>query len=160
MTSDQRSSVHVRSANPDDLEFILSLTPRLTDFDLPAWRNSDAIQASSDDLLRNALLTPPVGSAVLIASSASGERLGFIHLETEHEFFTAEPQGYVANLAVNGESEGKGIGKALMSAAETWTKVQGMQHLTLFVFAGNTGARTFYEKLGFAEDSLKLVKAV
>ena len=105
-------------------------------------------------------MTPPAGSAVLIASSASGERLGFIQLETEREFFTAEPQGYVANLAVKGESEGKGVGKALMSAAETWTKEQGMQHLTLFVFAGNTGARTFYEKLGFAEDSLKLVKAV
>ena len=108
-------------------------------------------------MLREALTTPPAGSAVLLASSRD-EPLGFVHLETTPEFFTGEPQGYVANLAVEETGEGKGVGKALMEAAEAWTRAQGMRHLTLYVFAGNARARTFYARLGFEEDSLKLVK--
>ena len=149
--------INVRPATADDLPFILSLVPRLVAFDMPPWRDADAVRASSEDLLRQAVTTPPAGSVVLLASSHN-EPLGFVHLETTPEFFTGEPQGYVANLAVKETGEGKGVGKALMEAAEAWTRAQGMRHLTLYVFAGNARARTFYARLGFEEDSLKLVK--
>ncbi len=148
---------NVRPATADDLPFILSLVPRLVTFGVPPWRDAEAIRASSEDLLSKALTAPPAGSAVLLASSHN-EPLGFVHLETTLEFFTGEPQGYVANLAVQETGEGKGVGKALMEAAEAWTKEQGMRHLTLYVFAGNAQAHTFYARLGFEEDSLKLTK--
>ena len=148
---------NVRPATADDLPFILSLVPRLVTFDLPPWRDAEAVRASSENLLRQAVTTPPAGSALLLASLVN-ESLGFVHVETTPEFFTNEPQGYVANLAVKETGEGKGVGKALMEAAEAWTKEQGMRHLTLYVFAGNARARTFYARLGFEEDSLKLIK--
>ena len=151
------TSINVRPATADDLPFILSLVPRLVAFDVPPWRDAEAIRASSGSLLREALTTPPAGSAVLLASSYD-EPLGFVHLETTPEFFTGEPQGYVANLAVKEMGEGKGVGKALVDTAQAWTRARGMRHLTLYVFAGNARARTFYARLGFEEDSLKLVK--
>ena len=152
-----KALISICPATANDLPFILSLVPRLVAFDVPPWRDADAVRASSEDLLQQAATTPPAGSAVLLAFSHD-EPLGFVHLETTPEFFTGELQAYVANLAVKETGEGKGVGKALMEAAEAWTKAQGMRHLTLYVFAGNARARTFYARLGFKEDSLKLVK--
>jgi len=43
-------------------------------------------------------------------------------------------------------------------AAEAWARARGLSRLTLEVFANNGGARAFYERLGFAEDSLRVVK--
>ena len=45
-----------------------------------------------------------------------------------------------------------------MEAAEAWTRSRGMRRLVLYVFAGNGHARGFYARLGFGEDSLKLIK--
>ena len=153
-------STSIRPATKADLPFILSLIPRLIEFDLPPWREPEAVRASSEKLLRDVLSSPPAGSVLLLAEFANGEPVGFIHLETTPEFFTGEMQGYVANLAVKEASAGKGVGRALMDAAGAWTREQGMQHLTLYVFAQNSRARTFYARLGFEEDSLKLAKEV
>ena len=151
------TAISIRPATAADLPIVLFLVPRLVAFDVPLWRDGEAVRASSESLLLEALTTPPAGSAVLLASSYN-EPLGFVHLETTPEFFTGEPQGYVANLAVKEAGEGKGVGKVLIDAAERWTKEQGMRHLTLYVFAGNARARAFYARLGFEEDSFKLVK--
>jgi ribosomal protein S18 acetylase RimI-like enzyme len=72
--------------------------------------------------------------------------------------FPGKPHGYIANLAVAKEAEGKGVGKALLRAAEAWAKEKGFEFMSLFVFATNQHARAFYEKLGYDEDSLRLTK--
>lgn len=158
--SSPRPIISIRPAVSDDLPFVLSLVPRLVAFDLPPWREPGAVRASSETLLREAVTEPPAGSAVFVALFNEGvtDRIGFIHLETTPEFFTGEPQGYVANLAVAEAGEGRGIGRALMAAAEAWAKDRGMRHLALYVFAQNSRARAFYARLGFEEDSLKLIK--
>jgi ribosomal protein S18 acetylase RimI-like enzyme len=63
-------------------------------------------------------------------------------------------------LAIATEAEGKGVGKALMNAAEAWSKECGYRYLSLYVFGTNNHARKFYEKLGYDEDSLKLTKMI
>lgn len=109
-------------------------------------------------MLRDALKCPRVGLAVLVAQDADGTPLGFVHLEAERECFTGELEGYVANLALADAAEGRGVGRALMEAAEAWTHSMGMRRLGLYVFAANDHARGFYARLGFEEDSLMLVK--
>jgi ribosomal protein S18 acetylase RimI-like enzyme len=147
----------IRPAINSDLEFLLGLVPRLSGFGLPPSREVKALETFSYDLLRKALLEPTATTAILIAE-ADGKKLGFIHLEEEKEFFSGEAQGYIANLAISQEAEGKGVGRALMNAAEAWAKERGYRYLTLNVFATNRRARTFYEKLGYAEDVLRLTK--
>jgi ribosomal protein S18 acetylase RimI-like enzyme len=68
--------------------------------------------------------------------------------------------GYIANLAIAKEAEGKGVGKVLMQAAEVWAKARGYRDLSLYVFGTNNHARAFYEKLGYDKDSLELTKLV
>jgi ribosomal protein S18 acetylase RimI-like enzyme len=148
--------LNIRTATKDDLEFLLSLAPRLSEMGLPPFRQEEALQAFTRDLLQKTLETQ-ADSFILIAEQ-EGKHLGFIHLEEDKEFFSGKPHGYIANLAITKEAEGKGVGRALMSAAESWAKEKGFAFMSLFVFATNQHARAFYEKLGYEEDSLRLTK--
>jgi ribosomal protein S18 acetylase RimI-like enzyme len=152
-------SLHIRSAQKDDLEFLLSLVPRLSEFGLPPSRDEKAVETSTHDLLTKTLNENSTTSVIFLAEE-NGQKLGFIQLGEEKEFFSGEAHGYIANLAIAKEAEGKGVGKALMNAAEVWAKECGYRYLSLYVFGTNKHARAFYEKLGYNEDSLELTKMV
>lgn len=159
MTRPQRPPLAIRPAEARDLSFVLALVPRLVALDLPRWRDAEAIRRHSERLLREALEDPTEGTDVLVAEDANGP-LGFVHVETVRDFFNGEEQGYVANLAIARAAEGRGVGRALMDAAEQWTRSRGMRRMSLYVFASNEHARGFYARVGYAEDSLKLVKVL
>lgn len=150
-------SFTIRQATKDDLEFLLSLVPRLSEMGLPPFRQEEAVQAFTRDFVQKTLQETGANSFILIAER-EGKQLGFIHVEEDEEFFSGKPHGYIANLAISREAEGQGVGKALMGAAETWAKEKGFEFMSLFVFATNQHARAFYEKLGYDEDSLRLTK--
>lgn len=152
--------VRVRAATEADVAFAMSLIPRLVEMDLPPWRDPDAIRASSERGVASAIRARDGGDTVLVAVDENGDPLGFVHLEPEKDFFTGEARGYVANLAVARRAEGRGVGRALMAGAEAWCRENEFGSLTLYVFAANDGARRFYQRLGFEEDSLKLVKRI
>ncbi len=147
----------IRQAVKAELEFLLSLVPRLSEFGLPPSRDAKALEAFTQEKLRESF--DETASLILIAEQ-DGARLGFIQLAEDKEFFSGESHAYVANLAVTKEAEGQGVGKLLMRAAETWTKEKGFRFISLDVFAPNQHARTFYEKLGYDEDSVKLTKTL
>jgi ribosomal protein S18 acetylase RimI-like enzyme len=152
--------IRVRAATEADQAFAMLLIPRLVEMDLPPWRDPDAIRASSERGVTDAIRGVGGGGMVLVAEDANGDPMGLVHLEPEKDFFTGEERGYVANLAVAARAEGRGVGRALMAAAEAWCRDKGYGSLTLYVFAANHGARRFYHRLGFEEDSLKLVKHI
>jgi ribosomal protein S18 acetylase RimI-like enzyme len=158
---DQRqntATLHIRPATMDDLPFIRSLAERFARVGTPAWR--DPVQMwdfhrQSAEEVGYAINTHDL---VLIAEDAQNSRLGFIHATHATDFFTQEPQGYVADLAVSVQAEGKGVGGKLMEQAEEWARAQGYRILTLDVFSSNTHARSFYAHRGYAEETVKMVK--
>ena len=68
------------------------------------------------------------------------DQAGFIHLETQADYFSGEKHGYISDLAVSKSFEGRGVGRILLEAAEAWARVNGYRLLTLYVFSGNTRA--------------------
>lgn len=122
--------LNIRLATKDDLEFLLGLVSRLSEFGLPPSRDAKAIAAFTYDLLTRTLNENSPTSVILIAEE-NQKRLGFIQLEEEKEFFSSEAHGYIANLAIAKEAEGKGVGKALMQAAEAWSKERDYRYLSL-----------------------------
>jgi GNAT superfamily N-acetyltransferase len=48
--------------------------------------------------------------------------------------------------------------RALMERAEAWARIRGFRILALDVFALNTHAHSFYQHLGYVEETLKLIK--
>jgi GNAT superfamily N-acetyltransferase len=113
-----------------------------------------AVVASIDEALSGAR----ADAVVFVAVSVAGEPLGFIHLHGASDFFTGEPHGHVSDIVVASAAEGRGVGQALMAAAEDWARQLGYRLLSLHVFAGNTRARSFYERLGYGPDIVKLIK--
>ena len=142
------AQVSIRVASTPDAPAILTLADRLPAFG-PATRTSAEIANRERVALADALLRPYPGSRLLVAEEPPQGILGVMLLETRRDYFTDQSHGYVSILAVASEAEGRGIGRALLTAAEDWGTANGFTKLTLAVFADNRRAKTFYERQGW-----------
>lgn len=103
--------------------------------------------------LRDAVLRQPLGMRIRpedVADDATrthfvalqaGKVIGCIsavHLDTERT--------KLRQMAVTAETQGKGIGAALVRFAHTWARAQGYKEITL---NARTSAQGFYEKLSY-----------
>ncbi|MFY9551295.1 MAG: GNAT family N-acetyltransferase [Thermoanaerobaculia bacterium] len=148
----------VRNARPDDRAFVMEAAGRLGEFGAPPGRTASEIVGGETRTLSRFFAAPSETEALLVAEGAGGERLGFVFLEGAKDYFTGEPHGHVGILAVSREAEGTGAGRALLEAAESWSRGRGYRRVTLNVFAGNRHARDVYEHVGFAAETLRYVK--
>jgi GNAT superfamily N-acetyltransferase len=158
MSSDAR--VRIRPAASRDREWILRLAPRLHDFGPPPLRPRDVMDRAVVASIDGALGGAAPGAEVLVAEGPDGTLLGFIHLHGTRDFFTAEEHGHVSDIVVAPEAEGRGVGRALMEAAEDWARGRGYRLLSLHVFEANARARALYERLGYQPDIRRLIKAL
>jgi ribosomal protein S18 acetylase RimI-like enzyme len=149
----------VRAATADDDEFILGLIERFVDCELPKWRKRNVVsEGIRRDLLRN-LEEQPAGSFLFVAEDdSSGERVGFLHLQTVTDFFTGHQNCHISDLGVARAHDGKGIGRALLDYAERFARDHRYERLQLSVFPGNERARKLYEEAGYGIDILRMVK--
>jgi ribosomal protein S18 acetylase RimI-like enzyme len=152
--------IHIRPYTPADQAFITALVARFSEFDLPAWRPRQEIDNANQAALLKAMLTPEADAAIFIAANENDTPAGFMHLQTQFDYFNGEKHGYISDLAVDPAFEGQGVGQLLMDCAEAWTREKGYSLLTLYVFAGNTRARRLYEKNGFGQEVIKYVKPI
>jgi ribosomal protein S18 acetylase RimI-like enzyme len=149
----------VRAATADDDEFILGLIERFVDFELPKWRKRNVVtEGIRQDLLRQ-MEEQPAGSFMFVAEDdSSGQRVGFLHLQTVTDFFTGHQNCHISDLAVIRSHDGKGIGRALLDYAERFAREHRYERLQLSVFPGNERARKLYEEAGYGVDILRMVK--
>ncbi len=63
-------------------------------------------------------------------------------------------RGWVYYLAVDPEFQRRGLGRAMMTAAESWLGERGAPKLQLMVREGNTEALAFYSRLGLERQSV------
>jgi GNAT superfamily N-acetyltransferase len=152
--------IAVREAVPADREFILATASRLGEFGAPPWRTPDEIVAGEVRTLRRHLSSPSPTAALLVAQDRSGQRLGFVFVESLRDYFRGESHGHVGILAVAGEAEGRGAGRALLGAAEDWARSRGYGFVTLNVFERNRRAREVYERAGYAPETLRYRKGL
>lgn len=99
-------------------------------------------------------------SAVFVAEGESGRPLGFLHVHTGTDFFTGEEHGHVSDVVTAPGEEGRGVGRMLMAAAEEWSRRRGHRLLTLNVFEDNVRPRELYRRLGYAPDTIRMVKVL
>ena len=152
--------IDIRPATIDDAAWILPLSARLHDFGPPTWRPREEMDAAVAAAIEAALRAPEDGQVVLVAQGESGEPLGFVHVHSAVDYFTHETHSHVSDLAITREAEGRGVGGALMNAAESWAIARGHRLLTLNVFDANQRARRLYDRLGYSPDTTKLVKVL
>ena len=70
-------------------------------------------------------------------------------------------RGSLYYFAVHPEFRKRGIGSALMKAAEQWLKSQGVWKINLLIRDENMEAMGFYQSLGFAKNAVvSMVKSI
>ena len=98
--SDAAPAVHIRLTHADDDEFILGLAERFVAFELPAWRKrSETLAGIRADIARH-LRDQPAGSHLFVAENDDGERCGFLHLQTQKDFFTGALNCHISDIVV------------------------------------------------------------
>ena len=87
---------------------------------------------------------------------------GTIKLQTPEDLLESNPtvDGRVTELYVSPSYRNSGIGKILMEKMEAYLIERGCNAIRIFVFESNVLARNFYEKLGYEERLIDLIKIV
>ena len=160
MPKPHRPSFEIRPATPDDTSFILSLAPRFVGFALPKSRRKRETLAGIQADIERALRDAPPADHFFVAeeTGAERERVGFLHLQVQRDFFSGARACHISDLAVAAGQDGRGIGRALLAHAETWARRNHCKGLTLSVFPANARARDLYERAGFMTDLIRMAK--
>ena len=161
--ADTAGDLSIRRAGAHDRAVLTALAWRLTAFPLPAWRTPGSIAAADARDMLNAVAvsegTPPGAApdAEVFIAERDRDAVGCLHMLVTTDFFGVR-HAHISVIATTEAAEGSGVGRALIVHAEAWARQRGLTLLTLNVFAANGRARQFYEKAGFAPETLKYVK--
>lgn len=96
-----------------------------------------------DDLMRHP------NAVSFLAHTDDGTAIGLINCFEGYSTFRAKPLLNVHDIAVDPEHRARGVGQALLAAAEAEARARGCCKLTLEVLSGNGRATRSYLRFGF-----------
>lgn len=126
----------------------------------------DARAADADDIARllDQLGYPSRGSAVaarlerlaivgdrVVVAELDGHAVGLAHLHVTPALERDRPAAKIGALVVDETHRGRGVGRALVQAAEEEARRRGCELLFLTTAARRNDAHVFYERLGFEQ---------
>jgi ribosomal protein S18 acetylase RimI-like enzyme len=141
--------VNIRTAEPADVDLLMSLVDRLESElpDLPYPEDPAEFERGKVERMVNdgvALIAEEDGNAIGYALARYGD----------HGPTTV----YVSDLWVDSSARGQGIGRELMRRVSDTALAHGSTHVVLDVDSQNRDAIAFYEHLGF-EEGAKILRA-
>ena len=135
--------MRVRPANLRDIPELLALVRRYWEFE-----GIEGFTALRVELVLQRLLAEPRLGAVFLAEG-DGRLVGYLIvvlvLSVEHQGLMGE----IDEFFVLPEARSRGLGGALLKAAETALTAQGCVRLQLQLGVANDAARAFYERRGY-----------
>jgi RimJ/RimL family protein N-acetyltransferase len=142
----------VRAAEPGDAVALIALGNAVAG-EPEGWLLSDrAWRSAADERRYLRTLRRDSNGAVLVAEDA-GEIVG--RLAVARDPHPASPHVADLGLMVAATHRGRGIGSALLAAAEDWARSAGITKLELHVFSHNQPAIRLYEKLGYEREGYR-----
>ena len=158
MTPPPDDPLTIRRATRRDEPFLVHVSRRLAEFDLPPWRTAEEIASADANTMLASVEAAQRGDEVMIAER-DGVAVGCLHMVSVRDFF-GRTHAHISVVATTRAAEGTGVGRALMARAEAWSRERGLSLVTLNVFAANVRARRVYERAGFAPEVLKYAKSL
>jgi GNAT superfamily N-acetyltransferase len=135
------SSVQIRPARPDDVEFIFSLIVELAEYE----RAPEQV-TGTPALLSDALFGPHPSAEALIAA-LDGEPAAFALFHGTFSTWECRPGLWLEDLYVPPRHRRSGVGRALLSAVAAIAVARGCARLEWVALNWNALALDFYEKL-------------
>jgi ribosomal protein S18 acetylase RimI-like enzyme len=141
-------TVRIRAASPGDDQALIGLR-----------REAEGVHARLlPDYFRvsPAGTTPlsPLGPPTVLVAELEREVIGYVALrmvETPRDpAITPERRAHVEIVVVEESHRGRGVGSALMQAAEEWAGCRGAAELVLTVWSDNAPAEALYRRRGYS----------
>jgi GNAT superfamily N-acetyltransferase len=140
-------SFSIRFAQTSDVPELARLFGELG-YDIPSFVLAERLKAFG-----------AAGQHALVASDLSADRLlGVATLHATPVLHRPGPVGRVTALVVDASVRGRGIGRALMAAAESWAAEQGCVLMEVTSNQRRADAHKFYEGLGYERTSFRFAR--
>jgi RimJ/RimL family protein N-acetyltransferase len=145
-------SVRVRAAEPGDADRLVALA-REVGAEEEGWliTAGEWRSASAERRYLKAIRRHP--DAAVFVAEENGGIIG--RLSVSRDAHPASEHVADLGLMVARDHRRRGIGLALMEAAEDWARRVGVRKLELHVFPHNTPAIALYERLGYEREGLR-----
>lgn len=104
--------------------------------------------------LRAILAQPETGS--LLVATLAGRVTGMVNLLFSISTAEGGPVAWLDDMVVHRDFRGRGIGPALMQAAQAHAREQGCLRITLHTDDDNHVAQQLYEKAGFVRSGMQV----
>ncbi|MEV4639840.1 GNAT family N-acetyltransferase [Actinoplanes sp. NPDC049548] len=156
--------ITVRPAVPADGESLVRL--RIANAEAHIALDPQAYRVPAREaVLRHftAVLTGPAEHHVVLVADLGGRTVGMVEVvrspdPPDHQILRPEPSAQIHTVVAD-EVRGRGVGAALLGAAETWAVAHGITYLSAGIHHRNAGAVRFYERHGFAGSGISLGRA-
>jgi len=154
----------IRPAQPTDREAIVDLLWQLNLFENAITGDRRVEREAAEDCLAiNAGRIESPGGAEFVAE-LEGIVVGYLcAVKDESPVYVVEEKRrfiWIADLVVAETARGRGLGRALIEAAEAYAGSEGVARIVIGAVAGNRDAGRLYERLGYAPQSIERAKSL
>jgi GNAT superfamily N-acetyltransferase len=139
--------MEIREATPDDAGRVAELLGHL------------GYPAAPAEVPARLAAVAGAGGAVLLAC-AEGAAIGLVGLHAFPVLHAPAPVAYITALAVDPAAHGRGVGRALVGAAEAWARARGCARLTVTSAERRDGAHAFYPRVGLPYTGRRYARAL
>ena len=129
-------TVAIRQMRPEDASAAADLTTQL------------GYPATETDVRRRYELIAERPDARVFVAQAGDRVVGWIHVQATHAL-ESDTRAEIWGLVVGETARGTGVGRRLVDAAEEWAVSRGLRVMVLRSNQLRTGAKGFYEHLGY-----------
>ncbi|RLQ94268.1 GNAT family N-acetyltransferase [Falsibacillus albus] len=117
------------------------------------WKAEEAMKKSEEDFHSLLPQEEKTENNHLFTIVNDNSNVGMIWLARRQD-----DSGFIYDILISEDQQGKGFGKAAMYAIEGVAKELGMNKIHLHVFGHNKIARSLYEKIGYETTNIKMEK--
>jgi aminoglycoside 6'-N-acetyltransferase I len=112
------------------------------------WTDDDTLEAG----IEAHFASPRLDVIVFMAEATNGKLIGFAEVGTRAyaEGCETSPVGFLEGWFVEEHARGSGVGRALVQAAETWTRERGLTEFGSDTWLENEASILAHQALGFA----------
>lgn len=133
----------IRDALPTDARDIARLSREDLGYDYPEEATREKLEALLKD-----------GRNKILVAEKEDQVVGYVHL-VDYDVLYAPHMKDVMGIAVASTCRRQGLGKALLTAGETWARKEGAQAVRLVSGETRKGAHAFYQQLGYHGNKLQ-----
>jgi GNAT superfamily N-acetyltransferase len=155
----------VRLATPADIDVLVRL--RVVNAEAHIALEPEVYRVPEQEAVRRhftAVLAEDTGRHAVLVAEVAGLAVGMVEVirnpePPDHQILRSEPSAQIHTVVAN-DARGRGVGSALVGAAQRWAAAAGIAHLSAGIHHRNAGAVRFYGRHGYADSGLSMGRRV